>query len=113
MTVLLVLALARAPEVLNEWLSLCNAHDEAKLAAWHGRYDVPRMAERRSELAKRDAAQCAGNGGYEIAGGKMATPERTVVSVIAKKTGVPMEALLRLDARGKIVGFGVRPAMPA
>jgi hypothetical protein len=58
MTGLLLLA----PDVLSEWLSLCNAHDEAKLAAWHEKYDVPRMAERRGELAKQDAAQCTENG---------------------------------------------------
>src|SRR3954454_11350869 len=113
MTGLLLLALAQAPDVLNEGLSLCNAHDEAKLAAWHGKYDVPRMAERRGELAKQDAAQCAENGGYEIAGRKVATTAHAVISVTTNKTGVPMEALLRLDESGKIIGFGIRPALPA
>jgi hypothetical protein len=72
MTVLHLLAVAQAPDILNEWLSLCNAHDdEAKLAPWHAMYDVAGMVVQRRELAKQDAADCAENGWYEIAGGKV------------------------------------------
>src|SRR5436305_13636739 len=114
MTFFLALAVASAgaPQVLNEWLALCNARDEAKLASWHEEYDATQMAERRNELARDDAGACASSGGYAIVAGKVATPERVVVSVTARKTGVPMQAMLRLDENGKIAGFGVRPAPP-